>query len=195
MNFLGRGLQIGLSGEFGQNQRRIAFNFAEPYLLNLPIYLGLDLSYFYENVNTGDQIGTGDFGLPKYSYYTRHGLEGIVRVGYYFYDYYSTFLTFDTLLQQYMQWDDQGASDSGPDHVLNDIKKYLKHRIEKKYRGNKRWQSDWFTTFIVSYSLLRDSRNDYSNPTRGLYKSKLLILFSSYSTYEIKRYGIFSSSR
>lgn len=84
MNFLGRGLQIGLSGEFGQNQRRIAFNFAEPYLLNLPIYLGLDLSYFYENVNTGDQIGTGDFGLPKYSYYTRHGLEGIVRVGYYF---------------------------------------------------------------------------------------------------------------
>lgn len=167
MNFLGRGLQIGLSGEFGQNQRRIAFNFAEPYLLNLPIYLGLDLSYFYENVNTGDQIGTGDFGLPKYSYYTRHGLEGIVRVGYYFYDYYSTFLTFDTLLQQYMQWDDQGASDSGPDHVLNDIKKYLKHRIEKKYRGNKRWQSDWFTTFIVSYSLLRDSRNDYSNPTRG----------------------------
>ena len=166
-NFLGRGLQIGVSGEYGQTQKRIAFNFAEPYLLNLPVYLGLDLSYFYEDINTGDVIGTGDFGLPKYSYYTRHGFEGIVRLGYYFADYYSTFLTFDTIVQQYMQWHDQGASDAGPDHVLNDIKKYLTHRINKDDGSFNRWESDWFTTFIVSYSLLRDSRNDYLNPTKG----------------------------
>ena len=166
-NFLGRGLQIGLSGEYGETQKRIAFNFAEPYLLNLPIYLGLDLSYFYEDINTGDVIGTGDFGLPKYSYYTRHGFEGIVRVGYYFADYYSTFLTFDTIVQQYMQWHDQGASANGPDHVLNDIKKYLTKRVNKADGSFNRWESDWFTTFIVSYSLLRDSRNDYLNPTRG----------------------------
>ena len=166
-NFLGRGLQLGLSGEFGQTQKRIAVNFAEPYLLNLPIYLGIDLSYFNESVNTGDQIGTDQFGLPKYSYYTRHGFEGIARVGYYFFDYYSTFLTFDTIVQQYQQWYDQGASAAGPDHVLNDIRKYLVHRINKKDGSFQRWQSDWFTTFIVSYSLLRDSRNDYLNPTKG----------------------------
>lgn len=166
-NFLGRGLQLGVNGEYGETQKRLALSFAEPYLANLPIYLGIDLSYFYEDINTGDQIGTGDFGLPKYSYYTRHGFEGIVRLGYYFADYYSTFLTFDTIVQQYMQWHDQGASEAGPDHVLNDIKKYLIHSKNKSDGSFNRWESDWFTTFIVSYSLLRDSRNDYLNPTRG----------------------------
>ena len=166
-NFLGRGLQLGLSGEFGETQKRIAVNFAEPYLLNLPIYFGVDLSYFNEGVNTGYTIGTGDFGIPKYSYYTRHGFEGIVRLGYYFADYYSTFITFDTIVQQYQQWHDQGATAAGPDYVLNDIKKYLTHRINKKDGSFQRWESDWFTTFIISYSLLRDSRNDYLNPTRG----------------------------
>ena len=65
------------------------------------------------------------FGIPKYSYYTRHGFEGIVRLGYYFADYYSMFLTFDTIVQQYQQWHDQGATADGPNYVLNDIKKYL----------------------------------------------------------------------
>ena len=166
-NFLGRGLQLGLSGEFGETQKRIAVNFAEPYLLNLPIYLGIDLSYFNEGVNTGYTIDHDSFGIPKYSYYTRHGFEGIVRLGYYFADYYSTFLTFDTIVQQYQQWHDQGATAAGPDYVLSDIKKYLVHRINKKDGSFQRWQSDWFTTFIISYSLLRDSRNDYLNPTRG----------------------------
>ena len=166
-NFLGRGLQLGLSGEFGETQKRIAVNFAEPYLLNLPIYLGIDLSYFNEGVNTGYTIDYDSFGIPKYSYYTRHGFEGIVRLGYYFADYYSTFLTFDTIVQQYQQWHDQGATAAGPDYVLSDIKKYLVHRINKKDGSFQRWQSDWFTTFIISYSLLRDSRNDYLNPTRG----------------------------
>lgn len=166
-NFLGRGLTLGLSGEFGEQQKRIAVNFAEPYLLNLPIYLGVDLSYFNEGVNTGYEIGTDQFGIPKYSYYTRHGFEGIVRLGYYFADYYSTFITFDTIVQQYQQWHDQGANESGPNYVLSDVKKYLTHRVNKKDGSFERWESDWFTTFIVSYSLLRDSRNDYLNPTRG----------------------------
>ena len=151
-NFLGRGLQLGLSGEFGETQKRIAVNFAEPYLLNLPIYLGVDLSYFNEGVNTGYVIGNDSFGIPKYSYYTRHGFEGIVRLGYYFADYYSTFITFDTIVQQYQQWHDQGATAAGPNYVLSDIKKYLKHRVNKKDGSFQRWESDWFTTFIVSYS-------------------------------------------
>ena len=101
-------------------------------MLNLPIYLGVDLSYFNEGINTGYQIGKGQFGEPKYSYYTRHGFEGIVRLGYYFADYYSTFITFDTIVQQYQQWHDQGANDAGPNYVLNDIKKYLIHRVNEK---------------------------------------------------------------
>lgn len=167
MNFLGLGQQIGISGEFGQNQKRIGVNFAEPYIFDLPIYFGVDLSYFNENVNTGTQIGMDQFGLPKYSYYTRHGFEGIVRFGYYFLDYYSTFLTFNTLVQQYQQWTDQSATEAGPSNLINDVRKYLTKRVYKKDGTFQRWESDWFTTFILSYSVLRDSRNDYLNPTRG----------------------------
>ena len=169
INFLGRGLQLGLSGEFGETQKRLALNFAEPYLLNLPIYLGVDLSYFNEDVNTGYEIGTKKFGGIEYSYYTRHGFEGIVTLGHYFADYYSTFISLDTIVQQYQQWHDQGANSDGPNYVLSDIKKYLTHRINRKNGSFYRWESDWFTTFILSYSLVRDSRNDYLNPTRGSY--------------------------
>ncbi|WP_295159474.1 outer membrane protein assembly factor BamA [uncultured Brachyspira sp.] len=176
-NFLGRGLQLGLSGELGQQQKRIAVNFAEPYLLNLPIYIGVDLSYFNEGVNTGYRIGTDQFGIPKYSYYTRHGFEGIVRLGYYFADYYSTFITFDTIVQQYQQWHDQGANGNSPNYVLSDIKKYLIHKVNKKNGSFERWESDWFTTFIISYSLLRDSRNDYLNPTRGSFLRGMIDLY------------------
>lgn len=169
INFLGRGQTIGLSGEFGQTQKRLGVNFAEPYLLKLPIYLGADISYFNENVNTGVEIGTDQFGAPKYAYYTRHGFEFILRLGYSFADFYSTFLTFNTLVQQYQQWHDQSATESGPSNLINDVSKYLTNRVNKKDGSFNRWESGWFPTYILSYSLYRDSRNDILNPTRGSY--------------------------
>lgn len=169
MNFLGRGMQLGISGEFGQNQKRFGINFADPYLFRKPVYFGVDLSYFNENVNTGAQIGTDQFGFPKYSYYTRQGFEFIFRFGYYFLDYFSTFLTFNTLVQQYQQSGNQGASSIGPSNIISDVSKYLNKKVNKKDGSFQRWESDWFTTFILSSSVLGDSRNDYLNPTKGLF--------------------------
>ncbi len=167
LNFLGYGLQLGIKGEFGEEQKSLGVNFAEPYLFNLPIYFGVDVSYFNENVNTGVQMSTDQFGFPEYSFYTRHGFEGILRFGYYFFDYFSTFLSFNTLVMQYQQSSKQGATDLGASNVIHDVNKFLSTRIDSKNGEFKRWQSDWFTTFIVSYSVARDSRNDYLNPTKG----------------------------
>ena len=167
LNFLGLGMQVGINGEFGEDQKGIGLNFAEPYLFNLPIYLGADVSYFHEDVNTGVEIDKDQFGNPEYSYYTRHGFELILRTGYYFLDYFSTFFTFNTLFMQYQQWDDQGANGSGPKNVIFDVAKDLTHRVPGKGNFPARWESDWFTTFILSHSISRDSRNDYLNPTKG----------------------------
>ncbi len=168
MNFLGRGLQVGISGEFGEDLKRAGVNFVEPYIFQLPIYFGFDFSYFHENVNTGVDLGTVDnLGFTEYSYYTRQGIEVLFRVGHYFLDYYSTFLTFDTIFQQYQQSAKQGATEAGPVNVPIDVADQLTKPVFKD--GFKRLEGDWNTTFILSYTILRDSRNNYLNPTRGWY--------------------------
>ncbi len=180
-NFLGRGLQLGISGEYGEDLKRIGINFVEPYVFNLPFYFGFDFSYFYEDVNTGIEIGEDEWGFTEYSEYSRHGFNFLFRFGTYFKRYYTTFITFDTIIQQYRQNGSQGALETGAVNVPNDISNELTDIIYNNDGSFKRLQSSWNTTFVLSYSLVRDSRNSSINPTRGWYGRYDIDLFFGYT--------------
>ncbi len=179
-NFLGRGQKVGLSGEYGEDLKRIGVNFVEPYVFQMPFYFGFDFSYFYEDVNTGVEIGTDEYGFTEYSEYARHGFNILFRFGTYFARYFTTFITFDTIIQQYRQYADQGALASGAVNVPNDVSDELTDVI---YNNGKfeRLESSWNTTFVLSYSLLRDSRNNSISPTRGWYARYDIDLFFGFT--------------
>ncbi len=167
-NFLGRGMQIGLSGEWSTDLKRIGINFVEPYVFDWGIYFGFSFSYFYENVNTGIEIGTDDWGFTEYSEYSRQGVNFLFRFGRYFTRNITGFLTFDTIIQQYRQNKSQGALETGAVNVPNDIDSVLTEVIYKKNEFE-RLQSSWYPTFVVSPTFMYDSRNNSLNPTRGFY--------------------------
>lgn len=168
MNFLGRGQQIGLRGELGQDLKLVSINFADPYIFKSPFYFGAEFTYFHENVNTGIQTGQNNFGFPKYSYYTRQGIEFLVRLGYYFLDNFSTYLSFRNLWVQYIQTSSQGATPNTPVNVSPDIANELSKNHYKN--GKFKWlYSAWNPTYVLSYTLAHDSRDNYMNPRRGWY--------------------------
>lgn len=168
-NFLGRAYQIGISGEYGEDLKRIGLNFANPYLFNKPVYFGASVSYFYQDVNTGVDIGTSDSGSTIYSEYSRQGVNFLVRFGTYFWRYFTLFTTLDTIVQQYRQNEAQGASADGSAYVPNDVGRELDIFKEDKNGNFQRWESDWNWTMVPTVSLVFDRRNNSSNPTKGVY--------------------------
>ncbi|MBI4978796.1 MAG: outer membrane protein assembly factor BamA [Spirochaetes bacterium] len=172
INFFGNGQTVNGKIEFGQFTRRVSGGFVEPYVLGLPFYFASEISYndYQTQLDTLLDDGT------NYAKYGTRSFDFYLRFGYYFWDYFLTSISGRYSIATYYQSTNMGANSIAPRYLPIDIANKLTERnLYKRYDGGTNysetfteWYSKyWYNTFILTFNLTRDSRNNTLNPTRG----------------------------
>lgn len=168
INFLGLGQSYNFRAEYGQTKKTFSISWAEPWFLNNPIYLGAELAANKMQYEQESMISSNSNNI-EYSKYSKTSFDTSVRLGYYFLDHYSTYLSYQMSVRRYSQSVEEGADiDSGPQYMdSDDLAEDMTEKFTRNNNENSGWRTPWDDTHILTFRFGRDSRLNSVDPLSG----------------------------